>query len=384
VFDELAEMGLDVIKAHVDQSLQPKAHMATAEKELSFREPSFRDDETGPPSQAPAGEERSVGSIGRRRTSSRFSLTGRYHQNTAPQPALNRVIYSTTHEGQKTTKNGQNGAASNSNALANGHGLEENSYHGHHHLTVGQETFYMRESDPNKWTDAARRNEIKEKLVMLLKKHRLHGEVMVRTMHSSEMSIVHTVPKLSSEQKESTLIVKCSGKHHKDVLHEMCDHFADISLEVLHAEIDEEHGQEVNLFWIRREDGVRIDEEAVEALRLKLKAIYAAHNVDGKILIGTNEESKPGLTIMRRISKENINENTPKPNSPLESRRARASKESLELFETARAKREARTAVTSNPDSPVRSTDNEVTPSSVTIASVTATSSTTVDSIAIA
>merc|ERR1719409_1686444 len=139
---------------------------------------------------------------------------------------------------------------------------------GTHHLTVGSERFYVREVDKSRVTDGERRNEIKLKLCQLLKKHRLHGEVMVRTMHASEMAILHTLPKLNAAQKESAIIVKCSGKHHKDLLHEMIDHFTDELLEVLHAEVDDENGEEVILFWLKHEhDDKRLDQQEKVALK---------------------------------------------------------------------------------------------------------------------
>ena len=46
------------------------------------------------------------------------------------------------------------------------------------------------------------------------------------------------VPKLTSSLKARVNIVKCVGKHHKELLHEICDHFDAEQLEVISAGMD--------------------------------------------------------------------------------------------------------------------------------------------------
>jgi len=161
---------------------------------------------------------------------------------------------------------------------------------------------------------------------------------MVRMIHASEMTIVHTVPKLTSEQKASAVIVKCSGKHHKDLLHEMVDHYADAHLEVLHAEIDEEGGEEVILFWIKREDDMVIAASQREEIQEKLMSLYSSHSVTANIQIGDMDDwrNNPSLVGMHPMHDD------PTTASGLSKRRARASKESLELVEKAKESRERR------------------------------------------
>lgn len=144
------------------------------------------------------------------------------------------------------------------------------------------------------------------RLCKLLKNHKLLGEVMVRTLHASEMAILHTLPKLTSTQREVAIIVKCSGTHHKDLLHEMIDHFTEVELEVLHAEIDQENGEEVILFWLQHENEEKIQANERVALKQKIKKIYEHHGASSKVVIGgeEDEQTMKKLRSMRRVSKE--------------------------------------------------------------------------------
>jgi len=315
VVDELANMGLDVIKAHIDQSLQPKAHgddkkaaeshrveslapelhpdivggLPTTEKRrrsISGAVQQLSPAATGTRSISLSGDEGTTPEGARPSTDGRRnSLTRRFSLSSRNVPqqqaALDHVIYASSQAGQ-------------------GHG------DGKHSVTVGSERFYLRETDKNLITNSKRRTDIKDKLTALLKKHLLHGEVMVRTLHSSEMAIVHTLPKLTHAQKETAIIVKCSGTHHKDLLHEMIDHFTEEFLEVLYAEIDQENGEEVILFWLKHEDDKKMEPAERFALKHAIKQIYAKHGANSKVVIGGEEDEQAAkkLRSMRRVSKE--------------------------------------------------------------------------------
>jgi len=259
ITDKLSEMGLDVIKAHVDQSVQPKSHSAAVhEGSVRF---------TDAPSSASGGD---ATDKARRSTMSRRSTLQRL--NTMSHVALNKVLYTSTR--RKST------------ASAKGNDEPEVPH------SVGCETFYARESDPSApRTTAKRRHSVQNALREVLNEHHLHGEVMVRILHSSEMALVHTVPKLNNDQRESVLVVKCTGKHHKELLHEICDHFDVSNLEVLHAEVDHEDGQDVNIFYIKRADGSVMSEKQSAQLSIDIDGFYRSHGAEGKVTISKADDS---------------------------------------------------------------------------------------------
>ena len=81
----------------------------------------------------------------------------------------------------------------------------EGSQHGnggHHGHEVGREVFYAREADGSKATSADRRKEIQKALSQVIKNRHVHGEVLVRMVHESEMAIGHMVPRLAQKVKE--------------------------------------------------------------------------------------------------------------------------------------------------------------------------------------
>ena len=167
---------------------------------------------------------------------------------------------------------------------------------------VGRETFYAREADGSRLTDATRRREIQARLRQILVSHNLHGEVLVRLLHESEMQMVHTVPKIDAAVREQVNIVRCVGKHHKELLHEICDHFEAIGLVVMHADIDTDmRGRDVNVFYVRREDGRLFSDGERTELQKTLLGFYNTHSVDGDVTIEAAEH--PGHS---RQSKWNI------------------------------------------------------------------------------
>uniref|UniRef100_A0A7S2NN70 Cation/H+ exchanger transmembrane domain-containing protein n=1 Tax=Haptolina brevifila TaxID=156173 RepID=A0A7S2NN70_9EUKA len=356
IMAELSKMGLDMIKARVDQSLQPKSAHGGGEKkgetesslhpdlvggDSSTRRRNSRSDSVGTEtSDAPdpeTGELKRRPSLGRR-----LSMTAGAMANRA---AISGVIYSQTKKGEGDWEH------------------EESE-----HLTIGTEVFYMKERDEGKWTDAARRDEIRTKLVMLLKDKKLHGEVIVRTMHASEVALVHTLPKFTAEQKESAIIVKCSGKSHQSVLHELVEYFAEDDYEVLHAEIDSDHDQQVIIFWLKREDAAFIYHEERAEIKKKLLAIYDKKEVHANVEIASEGEQKrrPSLVALTVSRKD-------------DERRERDSAEAKALMNNAaRARRASREKRASK-----EGKDLEPTPETkaILMQSVTSASSTTTDAI---
>ena len=131
---------------------------------------------------------------------------------------------------------------------------EDSANGGHAHTTVdiGREVFYAREVDHTRATSADRRNEIRTSLHKVLEDHNLHGEVLVRLLHESEMALAHSVPRLDQQQKQMINIVRCVGKHHKELLHEICDVLDAQECDVVHADMDTTTpGVDVNVFYIQ-------------------------------------------------------------------------------------------------------------------------------------
>ena len=170
-----------------------------------------------------------------------------------------------------------------------------------HSHTVGREIFYAREADGSKWTSAKRRNDIQMALKKCLKSHHLHGSVLVRLIHESEMIMVHKAPKLSVEVSDKVQVVRCAGQHHAELLHEICDYFDDADLEVVHAEMDtgETKDQDVNIFYIKREDDEPISSQQSLAMQTALQNIYKSHDLDGKVTIDNAPNSLPNSPEMK-------------------------------------------------------------------------------------
>ena len=96
--------------------------------------------------------------------------------------------------------------------------------------------FYAREADGTHQFSATRRAEIKGAFDNLSHAHGVHGTILLRVVHESQMSIAHKLPKFDHEER--VVSVKCTGDHHKELLHEICDVLHAAKLDVIHAEMD--------------------------------------------------------------------------------------------------------------------------------------------------
>jgi len=95
--------------------------------------------------------------------------------------------------------------------------------------------FYAREADRTLQFTAARRNEIKTALEAIVHEHGLQGTVMVRVIHEGQMKMAHQLPKF--EHEEVIAVIRSTGQHHKELLHEICDVLHDQAIDVIHAEV---------------------------------------------------------------------------------------------------------------------------------------------------
>jgi len=264
--DRLAEMGLDVIKATVHHGLQPGVH---------------RESQSGPaaaPSPAPPGAMQQG-----RRTPEEVSVTvtGRDGRMTPParfsrsdsQKWMTHVMHRSTKGGSQKI---QKMAVRRKSHEGAHDGAPSGARHSEHTHQVGREVFYARESDGGRATTCARRNTIRDELHKVLESHGLHGEVFVRLLHESEMAIAHTIPRLG-ENKDIMCVVKCVGKHHKELLHEICDTIDAEELDVVHADMDVSEAGDINVFYVQKKDETPLTSDKRHALKAALSHLYDSH-----------------------------------------------------------------------------------------------------------
>jgi len=291
VTGKLDDLGLDVMKAHVERSVQPgHAHKAMPDASPATNRRSSASDPA--PAAAPAAEipvnvrtENAPAAAG----SSIHKRGVIRRQTTKTLSAISRVMYTST-SADKLDKD------------KDGHQKDAHSHN------VICETFYARDLDmlAKARSPSERRHEIQAALEEVLKVEQLHGEVMVRILHPSEMALVHTVPQLDDAMRQTTSVVKCCGTHHKALLGEICDHFDSVQIEVIHMELDLEDGQDVSLFYIRKEDQTVISASEEDQIIAVLNALYKSHSVEGTVTIksGARMRQTGAPSPKRRSSRE--------------------------------------------------------------------------------
>ena len=172
--------------------------------------------------------------------------------------------------------------------------------------------FYAREADGTHQFSATRRMSIKEALEKIFHDHSLHGTVMVRAVHESQMTLAHKLPKF--EHEENLLVVKCTGAHHKELLHEICDTLHASELDVVHAEMDTNpQGLEEHVLYTSRRDGRLTSREQRTSLRLAINALYETH---GKDMFSVSLLPLRGGTEESLLSETLHSKETAGPNSP--------------------------------------------------------------------
>jgi hypothetical protein len=136
------------------------------------------------------------------------------------------------------------------------------------------------------YTNAARRTEIASKLKQVLREHELHGEVLVRLLHESEMALVQSVPKFSKSIQSKISVIKCKAKHHKDLLNQICALLDGAAFEVSHASVDTDiKGLETAVFYIQRNDGTGTSADEHDHLKKCINDLYRSNAMEGNVVI---------------------------------------------------------------------------------------------------
>lgn len=137
--------------------------------------------------------------------------------------------------------------------------------------------FYAREADRTLQFTAARRNEIKTALEAIVHEHGLQGTVMVRVIHEGQMKMAHQLPKF--EHEEVIAVIRSTGQHHKELLHEICDVLHDQAIDVIHAEMDTNSmGKEEHALYVTRCDDKPTDRAQRTMLRAAINELYLKHD----------------------------------------------------------------------------------------------------------
>jgi len=166
-----------------------------------------------------------------------------------------------------------------------------------HQVDVGRETFYARESDGTKYTTAKRRHAITAALREVLHNHSLHGEVIVRVLHESEIALLHTVPKLDQSKRAQVNIVRCVGEHHKELFHEILDYFDEIGYDVMHADMDMDNkNQENTVFYVMLPEEQTDHPDKRHDLQQAIQKLYSSHSVRGQVTVESGEGMSPPST----------------------------------------------------------------------------------------
>lgn len=226
ITDKMSSMGLDVVHGMVHQSLQP-GHHASPEKSKSKK-----DLANVSPTPATTAELASI----------------RVEAVSEMKPASPLRAPSLKQAGRSFTTVLSN-VGKKSKAKADG--KDDHSSQG---TGVAREVFYARESDGSRLTSSKRRHEIQHALQTILKEHNLHGEVLVRLVHEQGTIGGQTRAPRFKDQ-EAISVVKCSGRHHKDMLHAVCDVIEAQKYDVIHADITPSStGFDKNTFYIRHKE----------------------------------------------------------------------------------------------------------------------------------
>ena len=167
--------------------------------------------------------------------------------------------------------------------------------------------FYAREADGTHQFKASRRAEIKASLEKIVHEHGLHGTILLRAVHDSEFKTAHQLPKFAHEDR--IVVIKCTGPHHKDLLHEICDLLFTANLEVIHAEMDvNDRALEEHVFYVSRADDIAMDRTQRAELRASINDLCTRHGKEsGKDAFTVSVLPLRGETqesVIERVTKE--------------------------------------------------------------------------------
>lgn len=249
------QANLDVIKAQFEHSLQPSHHHAKHHSHA------------GAPAGAPAAAEPSE--------------TYRRTSTSASPVALSRVMYKAT-------------GARKEEDLKRTAGNEEDKPN-----AVFTGTFFAKEIGASSdITTAKHRNQILDMVKQVQGTY--DSMIMVRVLHSADVALVHSVPKLDSRQKRIVSVLKCYCQHHKELLHEICDYLdgEKTDIDILNAELDQENFKDVFTFYLQKVEGTGLSEAEKKEIVDKINTLYTSLAIEGTAVM---EAYKP---TGRRASKD--------------------------------------------------------------------------------
>jgi len=100
---------------------------------------------------------------------------------------------------------------------------------------------------------------------------------MVRVIHEDQMKMAHQLPQFDHE--EVIAVIRSTGQHHKELLHEICDVLHDQAIDVIHAEMDtNEMGEEEHALYVSRCDDKPTDRAQRTMLRAAINELYLKHD----------------------------------------------------------------------------------------------------------
>ena len=121
-----------------------------------------------------------------------------------------------------------------------------------------------------------RRHEIQHALQTILKAHKLHGEVLVRLVHEAEGNVAQQQPRF--KEKDNVSVVSSAGRHHKELLHAICDVIEENGYDVAHADLSQTtNGFDKNVFWIRHKNGSALNDSERGDLKAIIQNVYIRH-----------------------------------------------------------------------------------------------------------
>lgn len=163
------------------------------------------------------------------------------------------------------------------------------------------------------------RAKVREEVMHIISGHHLRGEALVKVVHIDDCHLSHSF--VSFEHTEEIAVIKSTGKHHKELLHEICDLLAELKLDVLKAELDHHGETDENVFYVeRRERTKMLPDSAVNSgchhntlplhighsmrkdVRMKIIKLYEQHGVECNVSVrplvedddsNTDEEDEP-------------------------------------------------------------------------------------------
>lgn len=163
--------------------------------------------------------------------------------------------------------------------------------------------------------EATKRAHLRKRIQELFESHNCHGEAMLKMVSEADAhESVHPVTAIG--QDEEVCIITAHGKHHPDVIHEFLDEVAKLHLEVLHADIsqpDNTVDEDRSLLYVRNIVSVdtldmppATERQRRHAVRTSLTEVYSKYNIDGHVSVRPLQ-GKRSSVISMNISASDLN-----------------------------------------------------------------------------